>query len=520
MYQQNPFPSAPPMNPLANLKRGQVLIKKLIIQQTGDYYPIVHRPINPIMEQSTIDAIAGRAVESTAQGADVTAGLLTGLVSRSFAPPAEHSGIIHIPNGWGEPRLRFMMEVEYLLSVGQRGTYSFQGYTDHPGFHWSGVGQALFDEDMPWIINSYIKSTERPHWTPDGRVTMQMVVSESAHVIDGAFHVENHETGDVYRMRPQDIVTGLITIGRSNEASSTIFANGSPLHNPYEPVHHSANTMRAGAVPSARTNDMPTAYAASIINSVAQGYNNMEIGQTPANALSSARARVFERPLTENVFIHALALASGRPCPTSFSLRELKIIDANAEAGIDFIPLSVTDILQPHTVVGSDTCPWTSNTNESVLATVLASAVPSLMLQNYMTTIGFNCTNDTPDRRMQFNLVTTPMFLGNLDLRNFIPGFASRLEHEVMFDQSFGNEQTYAVTFIGDIYGETRIGVVIDGGPVTWYATPSFADAKLVTVFTPNNQIYRNALSQFGQIIDQMKPAIQGHAPVIYTGGI
>lgn len=519
MYQPNPFSPVPPQSPLANMKRGEVQIRKLIVQQTGDYHPIVHRPINPIMEQSTIEAIAGRAMESTAMGADITGGLLTGLISRSFAPPSQHSGIIHIPNGWGEPRLRFMMEVDYVMSVGQRGTYSFQGYTDHPGFHYTGVGPALFDEHMPWIINSYIKSTERTYWTPDGRVTTQMVVSESAHVIDGAFHVENHETGDVYRMRPQDIITGLITIDRSNDASQTLFANGSPLHNPYEPVHHSVNTMRVGAVPSARSNDMPTTYAANIINSVAQGYNNMEIGQTPANALSTARARVFERPLAENVFIHALALASGRPCPTSFSLRELMDIDANANNAIKFIPLAITDILQPHTVVGSDTCPWTSNTNESVLATVLASSVPSLMLQNYMTTIGFSCTNDTPDRRMRFDILTTPTFLANLDLRNYIPGFMGRLEHEIMFDQSFGNEQTYAVTFVGDIYGESRIGVIIDGGSLTWYATPSFADAKLVTVFTPNNQIYRNALSQFGQIIDHMKPAIQGHAP-IYTGGI
>jgi hypothetical protein len=88
-----------------------------------------------------------------------------------------------------------------------------------------------------------------------------------------------------------------------------------------------------------------------------------------------------------------------------------------------------------------------------------------------------------------------------------------------MFDQSFGNEQTYAISFLGDVFGETRITVSIDHGPFTQYATPSFADAKLATVFTPNNMIYRNALTQFGEIIDCMRPAMQGSSP-IYTGGI
>ena len=88
-----------------------------------------------------------------------------------------------------------------------------------------------------------------------------------------------------------------------------------------------------------------------------------------------------------------------------------------------------------------------------------------------------------------------------------------------MFDQSYGNEFTYAISFIGDVFGESRISISIDGSPLASYATPSFADAKLVTVFTPNNQIYQNALHQFGQIIDHMRPAIQGGSP-IYTGGI
>jgi hypothetical protein len=520
MYQNNPFQAPPsPVYPAQGMRRGNVLVKQMLIQETGSYHPIVHRPINPVMEHSTIEAIAGRAMESTAQGADITSGLLTGLVSRSFAPPSQHSGVVFIPNGWTQPRLRFLLEIEYTMSTGMRGSYHIQGYSDHPGVHYTGVGQALFDEHMPWIINSYIKSTEKSSWTPDGRIVTQMHVSESAHVIDDGFHIENHETGDVYRMRPQDIVTGLMSLDRANDASGTLFANGNPLNDPFQPIHHSNNTMKGGSVPSARANDMPTVYAAAILNSVAQGYNNMEIGQTPANALSTARARVYERPLAENVFIHSLGLATGRPCPTYFTLKELFAVDANSHNNINFVPLTPNDILKPHNVVGSDTCAWTENTNESVMATVLASSVPSLMLQNYMTTIGFLCTNDTPDRRMKFDLITTPIFLGAMDLRHLINSFAGRLEHEIMFDQSFGNEQTYAISFLGDVFGETRITVSIDHGPFTQYATPSFADAKLATVFTPNNMIYRNALTQFGEIIDCMRPAMQGSSP-IYTGGI
>jgi hypothetical protein len=54
------------------MRRGNVLVKQMLIQETGSYHPIVHRPINPVMEHSTIEAIAGRAMESTAQGADIT----------------------------------------------------------------------------------------------------------------------------------------------------------------------------------------------------------------------------------------------------------------------------------------------------------------------------------------------------------------------------------------------------------------------------------------------------------------
>lgn len=520
MYQQNPFqPLGQPVPQLQQLKRGDMLVKKMIVQETGSYHPVVHRPMSPVFEQSSVDAIAGRVMDSTSNGAEVTGGLLSGLVSRSFAPPSQHGGVVFIPNGWNQPRLRFMLELEYVMSSGMRGAYYLQGYSDHPGIHYTGVGQALFDEHMPWFINSYLKVTERQSWTPDGRIINQMVVSESAHVVDDGFHIENHETGDVYRMRPQDIVTGLMSVNRANDASGTIFANGNPLQSPYNSMHHSNNTLKAGGVPSARANDMPTAYAAKILNSVAQGYTNMEIGQTPANALSSARAAVYERPLAENIFIHALTISTGRPCPTWFTLAELTGIDMNAANNITYVPLSPNDVLKPHNVVGSDTCPWSANTNESVMATVLASSVPSLMLQNYMTTIGFMCTNDTPDRRMSFNLFATPIFLGGLDLRQHIGGFANRLENEILFDQSYGNEFTYAVSFIGDVFGESRISISIDGSPLASYATPSFADAKLVTVFTPNGQIYQNALHQFGQIIDHMRPAIQGGSP-IYTGGI
>ena len=160
MYQQNPFqPLCQPVPQHQQLKRGDMLVKKMIVQETGSYHPVVHRPMSPVFEQSSVDAIAGRVMDSTSNGAEVTGGLLSGLVSRSFAPPSQHGGVVFIPNGWNQPRLRFMLELEYVMSSGMRGAYYLQGYSDHPGIHYTGVGQALFDEHMPWFINSYLKLT-------------------------------------------------------------------------------------------------------------------------------------------------------------------------------------------------------------------------------------------------------------------------------------------------------------------------------------------------------------------------
>lgn len=517
--QQNPYMNNPSIyNPI--VQRGQLVVRNMIVQETGTFHPIVHRPMDPMLESSTIDAIANRVMESTVNGVNVTSGLLSGLVSRAFAPPAQHSGIVAIPNGWGEPRLRFLLELEFVTNTGMKGLYFIQGYSDHPGMHYTGVGQALFDEHMPWFINSYIKSTEKTAFLPNGMTQSQMAVVESAHVIDEQFQVQNHETGAVYRMRPQDIIAGMMSVDRANDSSNTLFAGGSPINDPYNPIHHSNNTIKAGPVPSARTNDVPTTYTANILNSITHGYNNMDIGQSPANALSTARSQVFERPLLENSFIRVLATTTGRPCPTWFSLQELIAIDANTANQITLVPLSKHDVLQPHNVIGSDTCPWAANSNESVMATVLASAIPSLMLQYYMTTIGFMCTNDTPDRRMQFSIISTPIFLGSLDLRHFVSVFSNRLEQEVLFDQSYGNEQTYAVSFLGDVFGETRISVSIDGSPLAQFATPSFADAKLVSVFTPNVNIYQKSVSQFGAIVEQMRPSFQNAPSPAYMTGI
>lgn len=259
----------------------------------------------------------------------------SGLISREFSNTIKlksSPGVLaNIPNGWGEPRLRFFM----LLSINYghnmyRKRYLLQGYTDHIGVIES-HGKYVFDPNMVFICNSVLGFTETITQTIDGRSMSKITSNETYNIMrDVGSAYQEITTNNFNRgindepltsIRPTDIHTSLsIESERDNDERIEFFAD------------NSGTVTSRSEIVSSRSNGDPLNFISKIVSSYKIGSidasrSNTSFGATNVTGYQNASnvASRNEPRLSGNEFFKHMIASKNDITSTMFTVKELNM---------------------------------------------------------------------------------------------------------------------------------------------------------------------------------------------------
>ncbi|EKD22587.1 MAG: hypothetical protein ACD_84C00040G0001 [uncultured bacterium] len=444
MYQQSP----------------RMRIVKLLLHETGSYNNQYRRPYNTNLNGSAMNTMLERL-----QGVKhYDASMMGGIANQFISPVATPEKQIVMANGWGERRMRFMMEVEHTFHTGGNITEIILGYTDY-----NGVGLAgSIDPQMEFYINSTMHIRNTVEHTPMGNQLHQSI-TDSSHIL-----IDNSWTGICsgakdQRMRPEDVYA---TMGRSHlsDLDGTVLDTRSMSSNM--------------ATKSNRANGSAANYMAKILNGYEQATMSAEFGMGNAEILSKARGLTRESLATKDPFLHTLAQVRGSPVGNTFRFNDLKLIDMNVEHVTRAQLLAPTAMSTVHQV--GLTADWGASDQVTSIATILSQSIPGLLMELALTRIIFKASNYDSSAAIQIMVVDAEGF-GSGDYSRNLDVFRLRLEHEILRDVSYDNQVGFAIEMRVDLLGETWISLSWDNQSPIDYVTPSFADALLTPVITMDN---------------------------------
>ena len=110
-------------------------VVKLIIQKTGTFNEQYRRPystnLTANVEQNILNSVNGRQ--------NIKASTVAGAAMDFIAPSATPETNVPIANGWGTPRLRFLLEIQHVDHMGVKNNEYVTGYTEHSDVSMNGL---------------------------------------------------------------------------------------------------------------------------------------------------------------------------------------------------------------------------------------------------------------------------------------------------------------------------------------------------------------------------------------------
>ena len=456
-----------PVAPAGNTIR----ITKLLIHETGTYNQQYRRPYNTELTGPVLHAIEEKIRDS----AVLVPSSLSGIANQFIAPTATPEKQIDMVNGWGERRLRFVMEVVCNHYTGGKVILMVLGYSSHMGVSIHGH----IDPRMEFYVNSVMKMSECIMQTPMGNTPFTKV-EDNSHVIVNNNWTSVYGSDIEQRLRPQDIYAAMTRTHLPDQGSG---------------VFDARQTNSGIAVKSRRTNGIASNYVSKILDDYKSAATTIGFGQNEMQILESARGYSGESLASNDQFLMAISAIRGTPVGNVFTFQDLQMLDPNVDN------VTVVQLMMPTQKVSvhqtGQTADWGASDRNTKVATIMSQSVPALLMDLGLTRIVFMATNRTMGSVITVTVLDVNGFTSG-DQTMAVQAFEKRLEFEILRDISFENQTDFAVEMRVDLLGETWIRLALDGDPHgVDYVTPSFCDALTVPVLTTDNQLVTSIASDF-----------------------
>lgn len=470
-------------------------VEQLTLRETGGYNPMYHRPYQSHLDAGMLNAITQR-VEQVGSGR-ISGQLLSGIAGSILSPSAviDPTQAIAIPYGWNERRIRFVLKLQCLFSLGTEVQYLIQGYTDYPGVS---IGGAV-DPNMQFIINSVVvvgKNTVA--YGPTGYNTLDRMVENYQVMADPTWQNVQQMT-QARLMRPQDIF-GTMQDEYLRGATESYLPYGDQVYDP-------RSVLRSDPQKSTRGNNLPGNYIGRVVDAFYTSSQLSEFGQGNADILSKSRETVMETPISDNPFVRWLGERRMQPSGYQFSLPELEELDPNTRAVTNYIQPGQMQQVSTHQP--GLTSYWTGADRCTVVATHLSQAVPALMMDLLISKVVLRSTNDALSGLIDSRFIEVRSLTG-ADMRRHYDLFLHRLETEVIQDFTFNGQELYHLDIQADIFGETWITLSLAGQPAVTYVAPSFCDNLFAPVIAQNQNQLDHLAHDMESLINNVNEAVSG----------
>jgi hypothetical protein len=467
------------MNRHYGLKEYAVV--KLILQDSGTYNTVYSRPYDTNITMFNLNQITERLVQNGT--GFVTPNLFSGIASNFVAPSATPMGEIPIYNGWGENRLRFVLELYTELNTGSIVIHYIQGFTNYNGV--SSTGN--IDPAMIFTINSIIVVNRQLVPGPGGTLISRDFVSSCNHLLSDIESDAGYNCTHKYSMRPEDIYTGI-----HSGLIQTSYTNTGSL---IDSRRYLQNIPKA----SNRSNSLSSNYLNKAINGYQDALSLAAFGQSNENIIERAISQCVDMNISENIFMMLLQNngQSQHRISRNFTTTDLRSIDPNLDSKAHYLSLGATVRAQLPTAGTTEF--WNGTDRLTQVANIISQGVPALMMDLLIGSIGLRSTNMTAGSQPDTIINNVRTFASESMIPN-IELFKARFEKELMYDVTFGNQETYLIDIVSNIYGDTRIELSLNGGPMTPFNTATYCDSLSVPLITNDPNQYQKIINDFDSL--------------------
>lgn len=466
----------------ANPQQYQVNVVKCIMIHTGTYDDMPTRAYTGSLNMDATNAF----IAATNNGTIINGQAIAPIAGMIIQPEASPSGLAQISQGWGNQRLRFLLELAFTSPMGDVTSQYLTGYTNYPGVTrlMNAVDRVAFDPAMELYINNII-TVNRSKYNGIELPRMwdaSQLIFQTSPVSNIGFQQPAPNTQ--FLMTPEEVLNR-VGISYYNQPNVNVTDLRSKLN-------------IAGMAKSRRTNCLPATYLARTVNEL----HNQRLSNSDDqffNMASNAAKNLSELPDYTDKALNLLNTLSfnTRGSITYGELNDVCVDLDNKTAFIDkTISTSQINATQSaahtnfllHGAQRGTAAPLTGSNEESIVATIVAQGVPAIMSDLMLTSISFSATNLTTTGN-DFSIVIHGFktFLTDVDVTPQLQQFVYRLKNEIMATVTFNGQKPIKLDATIDILGDTFLGIQMHSHNYE-YQVPSFCDALLTPVVTNSLQ--------------------------------
>lgn len=491
------YPTAPDVNPYANLRSQPFAISRLTIQQSGTYSPQMLRPYATTLDGYTLNQIHNRL--DLIRTDKINATLVSPFTHNIIEPISTPEGEALIPYGWDTPRARFVLQIETSTNPGTPVMYIIQGYTDHYGI--SPYSNSI-DPNLLFYINSIMGLNVATVNTPYGPKRQYRVVNADHFLYDFMSALDSNVANRIM-MRPYDV-----------QVATRLYDVENTMNDHLDASQH--YTSRVGLtttepVSSSRDNNIPTRYVAKILESNRYAAMMSEYENSSGFFTESAN-RTMESIPNENPFVLKMSSDARNTVSNSFTYAALQAMDPVIDQKLYVADIQGSQFGQPHMV--GQTEHWAGSDLVTVRATVLTQSIPGFMLRSLLNRLVFFCSNQNAGGEV-ITLITDGRSMTDIPLQELFSRFKQTFEAEMIPYVSFNGMEPFTIECNVDLFGETYIKLTIANQHGEFVA-PTFCDSLVSPVITNDPNHFRQLVSDFQQIATPFQDMLTSYYPAAY----
>lgn len=484
-----------------------VTVVRMLLQETGTYQDQFVRPyMANIQNQGTINNIMTVIEQSNYRP---TEGAFNALASDILQIKQQVGArdAVQVPNGWGERRMRFMLEVcETSVGLGNEVYHTFvQGFTSHFGISLAGNH---CDPNMQFFPNSFIRMHKYVTMTPNGPQEVYRVVN-SGQIVNGVLTLLNDMNVPVEYFRPTDILAG-VQRKQDRELFSSDVTDG--------------RTKNIGGLNTAFSNfhnNTPSNYLSRLLTPLAQSSQTVGYGPGHTTFVDTAVTNAMSKEPTphDSPFMDFMMRELGPQATACFTARELEVVAPNLQRAVFYKPVA-------HQFSGaladrSNSGTWNNALPETIIAAKVMNTLPGLMWDHFIGVVSFTLSNKLGyNQPVQYSNLFS--IVPNLPASR-IQHFVSILQEQLFLDISMNNNICFEVNVNASSIGDVMIGVAVNGGSAIWFTAPAFGSGILNPMYTRDSQSYTDmvsGVSNLAQCLDQITRNQTVGSSMGLTGGI
>lgn len=442
--------------------------------ETNTYATQAYRPFETNLSRSTVSEFNAAYRE---HGFTTPAGAIGSVAGNILAPAAQSRGDIPMIGGWGERRLIFVLVVETQRMSGSIQRCILTGFTDYVGATINGS----IDPNMRLYITNSVQMNLNLDNLGHNRIIVP-VLSNAAQVVFSNPFSAGRGFNDTFSMRPADVV-GQMQISHLHGETLDTRVNVSKYNSPLSLSNVSNNN--------------PSAYISNVVNGIRGAMANPSHSSNDwIGVLGDARAAIADTPFRKHMHLKPFADHTSLLEKKSFAYCELLRIDPNADAVAQVILLPKHQQVIFH---GGNTEHWHGSNYETITATRLAHALPSLMMQTFIMACSLSISNESGHWLVAVTDIPEG-FMEGLPLNEYSQVLINRLLMEVLPSLLPEGDNVVNINCNVNVFKDAIYHVSYNYGAIYPFLNPTFGNMLSAPILTNDTM----DLERLGSDIEQL----------------